>query len=272
MYVYVNSGLHSPATKQSHSALDVMYELLEIQKQKDQFHDNFSQSSGQDNVNNDDDDDNDKTGVPTNGLDTSIEQDGKGTHSNPVPQQPLPPSRGVGDSLTREDDSSSANFESVPEDAERTVTEVISSYQLDKVTMKIDAMMSEVIDYRNAGLFTKAMITCQEATDITISHYGEANPAVAICLQHEASIYEDMCHYTAAIEKLQGALKILTCTYGPLAPPHEDMSPMHELKAIKERLYASSNNLASWFDTIDVDGNSYETPDYDHEYIHHMCI
>ena len=58
-------------------------------------------------------------------------------------------------------DESSANFESVPDEAEKTVTEVLSNYQLDKITMKIDALMNEVTELRDAGAFTRAIMSCQ---------------------------------------------------------------------------------------------------------------
>ena len=230
-----------------------MYELIEIEKQKTQFKEYFSHLNehGDSSLTREndqtayDDQNDDKGHTDKNKNEENDRNAGSGHDNGSVHSKP--------ESSVM--DESSANFESVPEDAEKTVTEIISSYQLDKETMKIDEMMTEVLDYRNAGLLTKAMIICQEATDLVISHYGDAHPAVAIALQQEASIYEDMSHYAAAIGKLEEASTILLNTYTALAPPHEEMSPMHELKAIKERLCASSTNLGNWFDTIDVDGN-----------------
>ena len=64
-----------------------------------------------------------------------------------------------------------------------------------------------------------------------------------------------MKDHTAAIGKLQEAYEILLNAYGTLLPPHEEISPLQELVMIKQRLCASSTNLSSWFDTIDVDGS-----------------
>ena len=231
-----------------------MYELIEIQKQKDQFKDYLSQASQHLNEN-----DTGKAGADAGKA-------GGGMGVGPGDDKSVHSKQAGGSTM----DESSANFDSVPEDAERTITEVMASYQLDKTTLKIDALIANGMDYRNAGLLTKAMITCQEATALIVDHYGDAHPAVAVGLQQESSIYEDMQNYPAAIEKLHEALKILLKAYGPLPPPHEELSPMHELKAIKQRLYSSSTNLGSWFDTIDVDGNVFRMTTI-HSFTH-MCI